>query len=177
MVHRGRRPQRRRPPHFVIADRLGRGASGFEYAVELSISGLASQSVTFDSRELALAVSLRDVDDDQDLDVVVSSELSPTVVRVWLNDGRGAFAEAKSTRTTADWHAAPSLGGDADADQAMAAESVSRRADEGVGAAQTCPIGLAALDLLRAARSRNVSALPVVRRDSRGPPFSASRFA
>ena len=164
-------------PDYVIADRIGRGASGFEYAVELWISGLASQSVTFDSRESALAVSLRDVDHDQDLDVVVSSELSPTVVRVWLNDGRGAFAEAASTGTSGDWHAGRSLAGDAGADQAMAAESVSRRADEGAGAVHTCPIGLAPLDLLRTGPSRDVNAPPVIRPDSRGPPASAPQFA
>jgi hypothetical protein len=164
-------------PDYVIADRIGRGASGFEYEVELSISGLASQSVTFDSRESALAVSLRDVDDDQDLDVVVSSELSPTVVRVWLNDGRGAFAAAASTGTSSDWHAGPSVAGDAGADQAMAAESVSRRTDEGAGAVYTCPIGLAPLDLLRAGPSRDVNAPPVIGPDSRGPPASTPLFA
>jgi hypothetical protein len=160
-------------PDYVIADRIGRGASGFEYAVELSISGLASQSVTFDSRESALAVTLRDVDHDQDLDVVVSSELAPTVVRVWLNDGRGAFAEAASTGTSADWHAGPSLAGNADTNRAMAAESVSRRADDAVGTVHTCRIGLAPLDRLRAGPSRNVDAPPVIRPDSRGPPVCA----
>ncbi len=160
-------------PDYAIADRIGRGTSGFEYAVELSISGLASQSVTFDSRESALAVSLRDVDHDQDLDVVVSSELSPTVVRVWLNDGRGAFAEAASTRMSADWRAGSSFAGDAGADQAMAAESVSRRADDAVGAAPTCSNGLAPLGLLGAGPSLHVNAPPATRLDSRGPPLSA----
>jgi VCBS repeat protein len=161
---------------YVIADRIGRGASGFEYEVELSISGLASQSVTFDSRESALVVSLRDVDHDQDLDVVVSSELSPTVVRVWLNDGRGAFAEAASTATSPEWHAGPLLAGDADADRAMATESVSRRADDAAAAVRTCPIRLALRDLLRAGPSSGVHAPPAIRRDSRGPPCSAPLF-
>jgi hypothetical protein len=162
---------------YVIADRIGRGTSGFEYAVELSISGHALESVTFDSRESALAVSLRDVDHDQDLDVVVSSELSPTVVRVWLNDGRGTFAEAPATRISADWHAGSSFAADDGADQSMAAESVSGRADDAVCAAPTCPIGLAPLGLLRAGPSLHVSAPPATRLDSRGPPFSAPRFA
>jgi hypothetical protein len=164
-------------PDYVIADRIARGAAGFEYSVELSISGLASQSVTFDSRESALAVSLRDVDHDQDLDVVVSSELSTTIVRVWLNDGRGAFVEAASAGTSGDWHAGPSLAGDTGVDQAMAAESVSRRADEAAGAVHTCPIGLALLDLLRTGPSRDVNAPPAIRPDSRGPPVSAQLFA
>ena len=159
---------------YVIADRIGRGASGFEYALELSISGLASQSVTFDSRESALAISLHDVDHDQDLDVVVSSALSPTVVRVWLNDGRGAFAEAPSTRMLADWHAGSSFAGDAGADQAMAAESVSGRADDVVGAAPTSPVPLAPLGLLRGGPSLHVNAPPATRFDSRGPPLSAT---
>jgi len=161
---------------YVIADRIGRGASGFEYALELSISGLASQSVTFDSRESALAISLHDVDHDQDLDVVVSSALSPTVVRVWLNDGRGAFAEAASTRLPGDWRAGPSLAGDADADQTMVAESVSGRADDAAGTARSCRIGLAPFSLLRAGSSRNVDSPPVSRPGSRGPPSPAPLF-
>src|SRR5262249_16676392 len=56
-------------PDVAIADRVGRRAIGFAYAIELSIAGGHSQSVAFDSDQDALNVTLRDVDHDRDLDV------------------------------------------------------------------------------------------------------------
>ncbi len=70
---------------YAIADRVGRRASGFEYALELSISGVGSRLVSFDSPQDALDVTLRDVNHDHTLDVVVTALLSRTVVRVLLN--------------------------------------------------------------------------------------------
>ena len=78
----------------AVADRLSRGGAGFFYELRFSVSGLAPRSVSFDSAEPALTVSIRDVDHDNDLDVVVSEALSRTVTDVWLNDGRGHFTEA-----------------------------------------------------------------------------------
>src|SRR5262245_54955299 len=59
-------------PDFAIADRVGRRPTGFAYNLELSIAGGQSASVAFDSDQDALSVSLRDVDHDRDLDVVVT---------------------------------------------------------------------------------------------------------
>jgi hypothetical protein len=94
-------------PDFAVADRLGRGSAGFHYSVRFSVSGLPTQSVTFVSPDAALSISLRDVDHDQDLDIVVSTALSPTAVRVWLNDGRGVFSETANRDTPSEWHAWP----------------------------------------------------------------------
>src|SRR4051794_38371250 len=49
-------------PDFAVADRVGRRAERFEYAIELSIAGGHSESVAFDSDQDALSVTLRDVD-------------------------------------------------------------------------------------------------------------------
>src|SRR3954471_22062595 len=99
-------------PDYAVADRIGRDLAGFEYSVDLSISGSGSQHVTFSSPDAALSIALRDVDHDQDLDVVVSTVLSPGVVRIWLNDGSGAFAETGAFDTVS-WRAAESIAPDA----------------------------------------------------------------
>jgi hypothetical protein len=78
----------------AVADRLSRGGAGYFYELRFSVSGLAPRSVSFDSAEPALTVSIRDVDHDNDLDVVVTEALTRTVTNVWLNDGRGHFTEA-----------------------------------------------------------------------------------
>jgi FG-GAP repeat protein len=90
-------------PDFAAADRVGRRPGGFAYAMEFAIAGEPSQSVTFESPHDAVSVSLRDVDHDRDLDVVVTSTLSRAVVGVWLNDGKGRFhrAPAQSFRDAA----------------------------------------------------------------------------
>jgi hypothetical protein len=59
---------------YAVADHIGRDLAGFEYSIDLSISGLAAQRVTFSSPSAALSIALRDVDHDQDLDVVISTE-------------------------------------------------------------------------------------------------------
>jgi hypothetical protein len=83
-------------PDFAIADRLGRLDGLFAYSLELSISGIGSRWVTFNEPDPSLAIALLDVDQDHDLDVVVSAPISRKVLRIWLNDGRGAFHEAPS---------------------------------------------------------------------------------
>lgn len=93
-------------PDVAVADRVGRGGSGFAYNVQLSISGGPSQSVDFDSDQDALSVALRDVDHDRDLDVVVTGTVSRSVVAIWLNDGTGRFARATLSPQALDWRAA-----------------------------------------------------------------------
>jgi len=88
-------------PDYAIADRLFRRASGFAYSLEFVIAGAAPRSITFDAPSEALTVSLRDVDQDRDLDVVVSAAASRAVVGVWLNDGAGGFHRA-SVRAVSD---------------------------------------------------------------------------
>jgi hypothetical protein len=84
-------------PDYAIADRIGRADGRFAYAIEFSIAGIPSRSLTFSAADAALTVSLRDVDHDHDLDIVVSAAFSRTVVGVWLNDGAGAFHRAPAS--------------------------------------------------------------------------------
>ena len=78
----------------AVADRRSRVGAGYLYELRFSVSGLAARSVSFESPQPALTVSIRDVDHDNDLDVVVSEVVSRVVTNVWLNDGRGHFTEA-----------------------------------------------------------------------------------
>jgi hypothetical protein len=92
-------------PDVAVADRIGRGAGGFAYNVQLSISGGGSQSVDFDSDQDALSVALRDVDHDRDLDVVVTGAVSRSIVGIWLNDGTGKFERAAPSPLESSWRA------------------------------------------------------------------------
>jgi len=108
-------------PDVAVADRIGRGAGGFAYNVQLSIAGGESQSVDFDSDQDALSVALRDVDHDRDLDVVVTGAVSKSIVGIWLNDGTGKFERATPTPLESDWRAAAAeLNGTSAADSALA---------------------------------------------------------
>jgi hypothetical protein len=119
-------------PDYAVADRIGHDLAGFEYSVDLSISGSPSQHVTFSSPDAALSIALRDVDHDQDLDVVVSTVVSPGVVRIWLNDGTGAFAET-SAFDTVSWRAADSIAPDSPDSTLTGVAAAPRRARDALG--------------------------------------------
>ena len=95
-------------PDVAVADRVGRGAGGFAYNVQLSLAGGGSQLVDFDSDQDALSVTLRDVDHDRDLDVVVLGAVSRSIVGIWLNDGTGKFERATPSPLDLDWRASSS---------------------------------------------------------------------
>jgi hypothetical protein len=119
-------------PDFAIADRIGRRAAGFEYAIELSIAGGRSESVAFDSDQDALSVSLRDVDHDRDLDVVVTGTVSRSVVAIWLNDGTGQFHRAApDTQPPTTWSASSSLT-DSPFSDSQSGESIGQSAADGL---------------------------------------------
>jgi hypothetical protein len=160
---------------YAVADHIGRDLAGFEYSIDLSISGLAAQRVTFSSPSAALSIALRDVDHDQDLDVVISTVLQPGVVRIWLNDGSGAFTET-SGFDTFTWRATTSLAPDSFGDTLGGLESTSRYGRDAVEAAAERSTIVAvrwmtsALDDVRA-----TSSLGKARR-SRAPPAAAFLF-
>ena len=81
-------------PDFAIADRVGHSASGYLFRLEFSVSGLQTQTVALDSAQEALTLRASDLDNDDDLDVVVTATLSHAVVGVWLNDGHGSFGKS-----------------------------------------------------------------------------------
>jgi FG-GAP repeat protein len=125
-------------PDVAIADRLGSRAAGFSYAIELSIAGGRSESVTFDSDQDALSVTLRDVDHDRDLDVVVTGAVSRSVVGVWLNDGTGQFHRAAAEAATPSWFTASSALTNGPAADIAVAESIARDGADGLAADRAC---------------------------------------
>ena len=157
-------------PDYAIADRIGRRASGFEYALELSISGIGSQSISFDSTQDALAVTLRDVDHDSDLDVVVTALLSRAVVGVWLNDGAGRFHDADTLASVSAWQSTESLTNGGYSLSPAAIESASRKVFSGLGAKSTARVVLAAIARLGAHDCAGSRTLHSTNRRARAPP-------
>lgn len=78
---------------FAIADRLVRPAQFFQYRIQFRLSGARPQTITFQSPHAALTIEVRDVDHDDDLDLIALPVMTRDVVRVWLNDGAGHFEE------------------------------------------------------------------------------------
>jgi hypothetical protein len=161
-------------PDFAIADRLGRRANGFAYAIELSIAGGRSESVAFDSDQDALSISLRDVDHDRDLDVVVTGTVSRSIVGVWLNDGTGQFHRAPPEAEPASWRASASLT-DSPFSGGAVAESIARAAFDGLVGDRACgdvPLPISTLvkcGAFRTARASLASLRP------RAPPLAPRR--
>jgi hypothetical protein len=81
---------------FAIADRTGRSAEGYNYRLQLALSHENSQVFHFHSTDSALNLSIIDLDDDADLDVVLTHALSGEIAGVWLNNGRGGFHEGNT---------------------------------------------------------------------------------
>jgi hypothetical protein len=158
---------------YAVADRIGRDLTGFEYSVDLSISGIAARRVRFSSPDAALSISLRDVDDDADLDVVVSTVVSPSVVRIWLNDGFGAFAEASPVDHT-DWRTAMSLAPDSDGATIIGVASTPRRARDALEPSSANSIAVATRWLSPASGDRYPTSRGGDTRRSRAPPVAAS---
>jgi hypothetical protein len=84
-------------PDFAIADRVEHYGGGYQFRLEFSVSGLQTQTVALDSTQEALTLGASDVDNDNDLDVVVTGTLSHAIVGVWLNDGHGSFGRSNVT--------------------------------------------------------------------------------
>ena len=78
-------------PDFAVADRAASGPQGYDYRLELGLSREQSQIFHFHSPHSALTVSILDLDNDRDLDVVLSQAVSGEVAEVWINNGSGEF--------------------------------------------------------------------------------------
>lgn len=77
-------------PDLAVANHLGtRGSAA--YRIDVQLSNGARQSISFSSTLRGLHVAAVDVDNDHDLDLVVTPLLGRGVVGVWLNDGAGNF--------------------------------------------------------------------------------------
>jgi hypothetical protein len=108
-------------PDFAIADRIGNGTNGYNYRLQLALSEAESQVFHFRSADSALRVSIVDLDDDADLDVILTHALSGEIAGVWLNNGEGGFHQAN----TADFaHARLKIGEEAAIASANAPEPI-----------------------------------------------------
>ncbi|HEY2383155.1 MAG TPA: hypothetical protein VGK48_18420 [Terriglobia bacterium] len=81
---------------FAVADRTSSGAYGYSYKLELSLSHAGNQIFHFRSSDSALKVSIVDLDNDADLDIVLTHALSGRIAGVWLNNGRGGFQQGNT---------------------------------------------------------------------------------
>lgn len=80
---------------FAIADRTSYGANGYNYRLQLTLSRAESQVFQFHSADSALKVSVVDLDNDADLDIVLTHAISGEIAGVWLNNGSGDFHEGQ----------------------------------------------------------------------------------
>jgi hypothetical protein len=78
-------------PDVVVADHAAGRPTGYAYRIEFSLSGQATYDVRFESAQPAVTLTISDVDDDDDLDVLVGTAGSGEKVGIWLNDGQGHF--------------------------------------------------------------------------------------
>jgi hypothetical protein len=76
---------------FAIADRTGHSPEGYNYRLKLALSREGSQTFQFRSTDSALNISIVDLDNDTDLDIVLTHALSGEIAGVWINNGSGAF--------------------------------------------------------------------------------------
>ena len=81
---------------FAVADRTSSGANGYNYRLELSLSHAENQIFQFRSSDSALNVSIIDLDDDADLDIVLTHALTGRIAGVWLNNGSGDFQQGNA---------------------------------------------------------------------------------
>jgi hypothetical protein len=78
---------------FAIADRTGHSTEGYNYRLKLALSREGSQTFQFRSTDSALNISIVDLDNDTDLDIVLTHALSGEIAGVWINNGSGAFQQ------------------------------------------------------------------------------------
>jgi hypothetical protein len=77
-------------PDVAVANHLGNRDSA-AYRIDFQLSNGRRQSISFASVQRGLRVAAVDVDNDHDLDLVVTPLLGRNVVGIWLNDGAGHF--------------------------------------------------------------------------------------
>jgi hypothetical protein len=82
-------------PDLAVARRLG-NHGGSDFRIDFQLSNGRRQSVLFASTLPALRVTAVDIDNDHDVDLVVTPLLGHHVIGVWLNDGAGNFRRGRS---------------------------------------------------------------------------------
>jgi len=88
-------------PDLAVANHIGSRSSAV-YRVDFQLSDGHRQSFSFASTQWALRVAAVDVDNDHDLDLVITPLLGRDVVGVWLNDGAGHFRQSDPDSVPSD---------------------------------------------------------------------------
>jgi len=75
---------------------LGPTKDGYFYQVQLRLSGDTSSNVftVLHNNALGLKITGRDIDDDHDIDLIVSDRFFGQQIGLWLNDGKGRFVKS-----------------------------------------------------------------------------------
>ena len=142
-------------------------ACGF-LLLTLAFIGIASPQAY--ARDDVVTVTLRDVDHDHDLDLVVTALPSRTVLHVWLNDGYGHFRDAARPAPSSG---APQIDGNVVPDADAVADSSPRRTDDGIRSGLPARIVVAQLGRPTAGDHTGTSLLSAPRLRSRAPPRGA----
>lgn len=85
-------------PDLAQSRQVGRTEDGYRYEIRLKLSGSLEplEFTITDADALGLELNAIDVDNDDDLDIVVSNRFSDEENRVWLNTGQGTFVATSS---------------------------------------------------------------------------------
>jgi hypothetical protein len=70
-------------------------ANGYAQEVRIQLGAFRQTSFHFQSRGATVELSTRDVDGDQDGDLIVFEPFSSQPIGVWINDGAGSFHEGR----------------------------------------------------------------------------------
>jgi len=83
---------------FAVAEPQGFAGHPHSYRVNVQLSANPNSTFEIDSQAPGgLHVTALDVDGDHDLDLVITTEFGRVPVGVWINDGRGAFAQGDAS--------------------------------------------------------------------------------
>jgi len=84
-----------RETDIAVTREVGQSDSGYLYRVELKLTKTPQpDSFTFSSADgLGVNIAAVDVDGDHDLDLVINGRFSGHRIGVWINDGKGSFAQ------------------------------------------------------------------------------------
>lgn len=82
-------------PDWILVRRTARGQLGISYSVDLHLSsGTTPTCIRITRQAGEVQVVPRDVNDDGDLDLVLTDAWSAAPVGIWINDGHGKFTGA-----------------------------------------------------------------------------------
>jgi len=65
------------------------------FQIELHFTGHNNAAIAFQSTESALTITIRDIDHDGDVDLVLEKSFTHQPLRVWINNGHGDFEKGR----------------------------------------------------------------------------------